>query len=175
MFSKPEKNIEQFGIDPGMKVADLGSGAGFYSIVLSKAVGESGKVFAVDVQQSLLVKLKNQAVQENITNLDIVWGDIEEKNGSTLREESLDRVIIANTLFQTNHKDVVLNEAKRILKPKGMLLIVDWEDSFGGLGPQPHYLFKKDQALALINSSGFELLREIEAGDHHYGLVCKKI
>lgn len=175
MFSEPKKNIEQFSIDPGMKVADLGSGAGFYSLEAAKATGETGKVFAVDIQQDLLTKLKSEMMEQRIENIDIVWGDFEERAGSTLKEDSIDRVMVVNTLFQAQDKENVLIEAKRILKPKGQLMIIDWSDSFGGIGPQTHHLFKEDQARALIEKVGFEFIRKIEAGDHHYGFISKKI
>lgn len=174
MFSEPIKNIEQFGVDPGMKVVDLGSGSGFYSLALAKAVGDTGTVFAVDVQQDLLTKLKSHAIEQGLDNIKVIWGDIEELGGTTIADNTVDKAVIANTFFQTQDKEGVLSEAKRILKPKGSLLIVDWTDSFGGLGPANHHLFKEEQAMALIEKHGFEFIRKIEAGDHHYGLIAKK-
>ncbi|MCB9806200.1 methyltransferase domain-containing protein [Candidatus Nomurabacteria bacterium] len=174
MFSDPEHNIEQFAVDPGSKVVDLGSGAGFYSLALSKVVGSSGKVYAVDVQQELLTKLKNESIRQGVSNIEIIWGDIEHRNGTMLADNSIDRVIIANTLFQITHKEEVLAEARRILKPKGTVLCIDWTDSFGGLGPPNHYVFKEDQAEILFRKAGFEFVRKIEAGDHHYGMIYRK-
>lgn len=174
MFSEPIKNIEQFSVDPGMKVADLGSGSGFYTLALSKAVGDTGTVFSIDVQQELLTKLKNESVRQNLENINIILGDIENINGTTIANNTVDRAIIANTLFQTTDKEGVIGEAKRILKPKGMLLIVDWSDSFGGLGPTGYHLFKESQAMAVADKVGLEFVRKIEAGDHHYGLIFRK-
>ena len=174
MFSQPEKNIEQFSVDPGMKVADLGSGAGFYSIALARAVGKTGRVFAVDVQQELLSKLKNEAFRNNIDNIEVVWGDVDEENGSKLKEESVDKVIIANTLFQVDDKDNLAKEAYRILKKKGSLLLIDWTDSFGGLGPHNSRVVKPDQGRTILEKAGFSYLRDIKAGDHHYGMIFVK-
>ena len=56
MFSNPQQNIEKVNVDPGMKIADLGSGAGHYSIAAAKLVGPSGNIYAVDVQKELLEK-----------------------------------------------------------------------------------------------------------------------
>lgn len=174
MFAQPEKNIEQFGVDPGLKVADLGSGAGFYSLALARAVGKNGRVFAVDVQQDLLSKLKTEAMQHNLSNIEVVWGDIEEVRGTKIAPQTIDRVVIANTLFQTDDKDGLVQEAARIIKPKGKLLLVDWADSFGGLGPQKSRIVKPDQARALFERAGFSHVRDIKAGDHHYGMVFNK-
>jgi ubiquinone/menaquinone biosynthesis C-methylase UbiE len=101
MFSDPQKNIEQFAIDPGLSVADFGSGAGFYALALSRAVGPTGHVYAIDVQQDLLIKLKNEAIRQNISNIEIVLGNVEENKGSQLKDNSVDRVVIVNILFQT--------------------------------------------------------------------------
>lgn len=174
MFSDPERNIEQFAVDPGSIVVDLGSGAGFYSIALARAVGPNGKVFAVDVQQELLTKLKNESIRQGLNNIDIVWCDVEEKNGSRLADNYADKVIIANTLFQVTHKDNVVLEAKRILKPKGAVMCVEWSDSFGGLGPPNHYVLKEEQADILFKKAGFEFVRKIDAGEHHYGMIYRK-
>jgi len=174
MFSQPEKNIEQFAVDPGMKVVDLGSGAGFYTLSLAKAVGKTGKVFAVDVQQDLLLKLKNEAFRNGFENIDIVWGDIDEENSTRLADSSVDRVLIANTLFQVDDKDVVAKEAFRVLKPKCTVLIIDWTDSFGGLGPHKSRIVTPEQTKIIFQKAGFSFLREIRAGEHHYGMIFIK-
>jgi ubiquinone/menaquinone biosynthesis C-methylase UbiE len=173
MFSQPENNIEQFHIDPGMIVADLGSGAGFYSFALSEAVGESGKVYAVDVQKDLLSKLRNEAMSRNLTNIEIVWGDLDEVNGTTLKDNSVDRVVVANVLFQLEDTENFVKESRRILRPNGKILVVDWTDSHAGLGPAPDAVIKPDVARTLFEDAGFVFDRDIEAGEHHYGMVFK--
>lgn len=173
MFSDPEKNIEQFGVDPGMTVADFGSGAGFYTMALVNAVGDSGKVIALDVQKELLEKLKNQTDSLGITNVEVLWADLDEPKGSRLANKTMDKVVVANTLFQIEDKDNFVEEVKRVLKSSGRLLLVDWMDSYGGLGPKPENVIKKDVAQVLFEENGFKLEREISAGAHHYGLVFK--
>jgi ubiquinone/menaquinone biosynthesis C-methylase UbiE len=173
MFSNPDKNIEQFHVDPGMKVADLGSGPGFYVLALAKAVGETGKVFAVDIQQELLNKIKSDAVREKLDNIEYVWADLEEERGTLMSDHVVDRVVIANTLFQVENRKVLVREALRILKPKGRLLLVDWTDSHGGLGPTQNSIITPENAEKLITEAGFVLEKKISAGDHHYGLVFK--
>jgi ubiquinone/menaquinone biosynthesis C-methylase UbiE len=174
MFSQPEKNISQIHIDPGMTVADLGSGTGNYSIALAHLVGPAGRVYAIDVQKDLLEKLKTESLNQKISNIDVLWGDLDEINGTGLVSDSVDRVIIANVLFQSEDKDQFIKEAKRILKPTGKLLFVDWTDSFSGLGPQPNEVIKPDVARTLFESEGFVFEKEIQVGDHHYGFIFKQ-
>lgn len=174
MFSQPEKNIEQFHVDPGMIVADLGSGSGFYSLALAKNVGPSGKVYAIDVQKDLLSRLEQGAKQEGYLNIELIWGDLDEVGGSTLKDSVADRVVVANILFQLEEKDNFLSEVKRILKPNGTILVVDWSDSFSGLGPVEEQVVKQGVARVLFEDAGLKFVREINAGDHHYGMVFKR-
>ena len=175
MFSDPVKNIEQCGIQAGMEIADFGSGSGFYALASAKALMASGRVYAVDVQQELLTKLKNTATREGLYNIEVVWGNIEKIGGAKLRDNSVDLVLICNVLFQLEDRETVIKEAKRVLRPSGRVLIVDWTDSFGGLGPKPEVVVRKDVATTMFEKAGFHLDREISAGAHHYGLILKKL
>lgn len=175
MFSDPVKVVESVGIQAGMDVADFGAGSGFYSLASAKALASTGRVYAIDVQKDLLSKLKNHAIKEGIYNIEVIWGDVEKINGTKLRDFSIDVVFICNIFFMAEEKEVIIKEAKRILKPGGRVVFVDWADSFGGLGPKPKSVFKKGKALALFERMGFHKDREIQSGAHHYGFIFKKL
>ena len=66
-------------------------------------------------------------------------------------------------------------EAKRILRSNGRLAVIDWSESFGGLGPQKGDVVKKETAIQLAKTAGFALQKEFEAGAHHYGLIFKPV
>ncbi len=175
MFSDPQKNIEQFGLGKGNFVADFGAGSGFYTFSAAEAVGVSGKVYAVDVQKDLLVRLKSEAVNvRHLNNIEIIWADLEHVGGTKLREKSMDAVIVANTFFQLENKDSACLEVKRILKQNGRVLFVDWSSSFGGIGPQPQNVFYEELAKKLFEKNGFKVERDISAGAQHYGIIFRK-
>jgi ubiquinone/menaquinone biosynthesis C-methylase UbiE len=173
-FSEPNKIIEQVGIQEGASVADLGAGSGFYSMAAAQAVGPQGRVYAIDIQQELLTRLKTTANQQRIHNIEVLHGDIEHIGGTRIREASVDLVIAANVMFQLDNKEGLIEEAKRILKPNGRLLIVDWTDSFGGLGPQGDMVFAQTDAKKLCEAKGLAFATGVVAGDHHYGLIFRK-
>lgn len=175
MFSDPEKNIAQLALASGMQVGDFGSGPGFYSLAAARAVQPSGQVFAVDIQKDLLQKLKNGAKQNSLNNINIVWADLEHLGGTKLRENSLDAVIAANLFFQIENKDALCLEIKRVLRPLGRALVVDWTGSFGGIGPLDKDVVAKDQMIKLFDDHGLKLDREIAAGGQHYGLIFRKV
>jgi ubiquinone/menaquinone biosynthesis C-methylase UbiE len=173
-FADPSSNISELGIEPGMRVADFGSGTGHYALMVASAVGDNGKVYAVDVQQELLEKLKTESRKRGKHNIEVIWGNIEKNGGSNLREHSVDIVILSNILFQVEDKAGAIQEAKRILKAGGKLVLMDWSHSFGGLGPQQEDVVSKDEARALVSVEDMAFVKEFNAGDHHYGLVFAK-
>ncbi|MCR4334236.1 MAG: class I SAM-dependent methyltransferase [Patescibacteria group bacterium] len=170
-FSDPEKNVTQFKIGHGMQVADLGAGSGFYTIESARKVGGAGKVYAIEVQKDLLEKLKTNAVHEHLFNVEVILGDVENIGGTRLRDGSIDKAIASNILFQVEHKDNFCLEIKRILKPGGKVLIVDWSDK-SPLGPKT--LVPEAITKSLFEKAGFDFDSSISAGEHHYGLIFNK-
>ena len=174
MFADPQKNTAQFQLMPGSHVADIGAGSGFYTIAAAQVVGAKGRVYAVDVQKDLLAKIKNEAQRKGLSNIEVIWGNVEALGGTKLRETSIDAVIISNVLFQIDDRNGAAEETKRILKNGGRAFVIDWSDSQNGLGPDVKYIFPKAEAKKLFEKHGFTFERELEVGDHHYGLVYKK-
>ena len=165
MFTDPAKNVAEFGFIPGQKVADFGSGSGHYSTALSKFLGPSGCVYAIDLNKDMLVKLKNEAFKDGRGNIEIIWGDVEKPNGTKLKDVLVDGVVLSNTLFQFQDVTGAVNEAKRILKAGGRVGLVEWR----GKGP-----IQEAEAKNLFASSGLTFERSFDAGESHYGLIFKK-
>lgn len=176
MFSDPEQNILQLGLMPGMSVADIGAGSGFYSLAAAKAIGDKGKVYAIDVQKDLLSRLKKEAGRLRIHNIEVLWGNAEKPQGIPLRDNSVEAAIIANLLFLTPDRETLINETRRILRPNGRLLFIEWVDSMGenGIGPRPEYIISPEKAKTLFEQLGFVFERRMGAGAHHYGIIFSK-
>lgn len=174
MFSNPEKILVQLGLSEGMAVADFGAGAGYYAMLLAQKVGESGKVYAIDVHKDMVARLGRLAKEEGLSNLEVTWGDLESESGSQLQDASVDVVVIANTLFAVENKKALAIEAKRIVRKKGRILLVEWSDSFAGIGPHRDHVVPKEEAKKIFEEAHLTLDRELdEAGDHHYALVFR--
>lgn len=173
-FSDPEKNITQLGIVEGMRVADFGAGSGHYTLVAAKKAGADGKVYAFDVQQDMLAHVKEAARKARLGNVETVWADLDRPGGAKLADQTVDVVIISNVLFQVEHKDAFLKEAYRILKNGGRVLVIDWADSYGGMGPHPDHVLSERDARTLLEAAGFSIKNYIQAGDHHYGMIVRK-
>lgn len=174
MFSAPERNIEQLGLQPNEIVADFGAGSGAYTMAAAQVLKGTGKVYAIEVQKDVLARLEHACRDAHLGNVGFIWGDLEKMGGTKLRDGSVDVVIVSNVLFQAEDKKAMLDEAKRILRHQGRLLVIDWTASFQNLGPTPEQVFPEASARALVESLGFTFERAINAGNFHYGMIFRK-
>jgi len=174
MFINPEEIIKNFEVRPGMTAADFGSGSGHYVLTIAKKMNNTGIVYAIDIQKNLLEKIKSEAVKQHLSNVDIIWADIEGKEGTKLANGILDFAVASNILFQIGDKEALAKEIKRTLKSGGRAAVIDWSASFGGTGPSPKAVMPKKEAERIFIQEGFLEEREFPAGDNHYGIIFKK-
>ncbi len=175
LFSEPKKVIDQCSIQAGQTIADFGAGSGMYTIEAAKSLMSTGKVYAIDVQDELLVRLQKETLKEHLSNVDIIHGDVEKPGGTRLGDSMIDLVLISNLLFQVEDKKGMLIEAKRVLVPGGRVMVVEWSESFGGIGPHTDHVVTSEMCLELFERAGFAKDREVSAGSHHYGFIFKKM
>jgi ubiquinone/menaquinone biosynthesis C-methylase UbiE len=173
-FVVPEVVTSQFLLNKGDKVADLGAGSGFFLKPLTAAVGPEGKVYACEIQKTLVEKLGELARLQGLSNVVTLWCDLEEMNGIKIPTNTLDAAILVNTLFQFKLKEVALEEIRRTLRPGGVLHVIDWSESYGGIGPQPQDVVTKEAAIQLCETAHLAFEREFTAGEHHYGFTVRK-
>jgi ubiquinone/menaquinone biosynthesis C-methylase UbiE len=173
-FVMPEVVTTQFMLKEGDVVADYGAGSGFYLKPVSTAVGENGLVYACEIQKQLVEKLGDIARQQGLGNVHPLWCDLEEPNGIKIADGELDAAILINTLFMIENKEVGIVEMARPLRSGGTFLVVDWTESFAGMGPSLDHVITAAQTTDLFEANGFVLEREFPTGDHHYGLAFRK-
>lgn len=174
MFINPQTVINRIpNIQDGLIVGDFGSSTGEYSLEVANRMQGKGRVYAMDVQKPLLDRLQNQASKAGIENLFVVWTDLEQLGVTKVPEHSVDVGILANILFQIDDKYSFGNEVARLLKPGAQIIIVDWLDSFGGLGPQPDDVFNDAQAVAWCEGHNFSVSSLEKDQEHHYVIIAR--
>ena len=173
-FLSPERIIESLGLHTRMVIADFGAGVGYFTIPMARTVGHDGKIYAIDIQKDALNLIKSKAKLQHLLNIEFVWADLELPNGSKLRGDSVDFVLIANILFQAGQKENVVNEAFRVLKPGGTLAFFEWDQSNFSAGPPLELRVSPTEARAIAKNAGLAFEREFNAGSHHYGFLFKK-
>jgi len=174
-FVIPDVVATQFHLHEGDVVADLGAGTGYFMSALATAVGSTGRVIACEIQKPLVEKLGTVARQHGYTNVDVLWCDLEELGGVKVKDQSLDAAILVNTFFQLEDKRTAIDEFHRILRTGGVIHVIDWSESYSGLGPATDQVVSKDDTIDLFETNGFVLEREYAAGDHHYGLTFRAL
>lgn len=172
MFTDPVKNLKAFDLREDMIVADLGAGSGFYTIPVAQMVPR-GKVYAIEIQKDFLITIKNKAVESHLNNIEYLLGDVEKKGGTKIKDKIIDAVIASNILFQVEDKDKFVEEIKRILKPRGKLLLIDWFNNSSGIGASFDKIIPKNKAREMFERKGFVWQRDIDAGTHHYGIILE--
>ena len=171
----PDSIIEDLNIKDGMTVADFGCGAGYFTIPIAKIVKNSGKVYAIDVLNSSLESVSSKAKLYGLLNITTIRANVEAKGSLEIEDKSTDFVILANILFQTNDYDSVLNEAKRITKDDGKIVIIDWIPNKIPMGPKFEHCLSENDIKKLAIRNGLKAIKAINAGSNHYGMVFSVI
>lgn len=173
-FLNPQDILGQVSIEVGSKVADFGCGAGFFSLAFAEAVGPEGTVYALDVLKSALESVQSRARIKGHTNLVAKRVNLEKVGGSGLEPDSLDWVVVKDMLFQNKGKDIILQEAYRVLKPGGRAMVIEWNEKAGGLGPEAALRVNGAELEKTLAAAGFIIDKKISAGNFHYGFVVSK-
>ncbi len=170
-FLNPEDFFKKLTLKEDMLACEFGCGSGIFAISLAKRL-KKGKVYGLDIQEEKLSVLKSRAILENLLNIETIVCDLEKPKGSTLQNDFLDLVLIPNVLFQAEEKGAIIEEAKRILKPGGQLLILDWTKE-APFGPEEGRI-TVTQVKKIAEKLNLKLKKEFSAGAYHYGLVFTK-
>ena len=173
-FIVPEVLATHFHLRPDDHVGDFGAGVGSFEPILSRLVGPTGRVYAVEIQKSLVEALAAKIQSSRLGNVEAIWGDLEAENGTKIKDGALDAAVMINCLFQVEDKPMAIREMTRALRSGGKLLIVDWSESWGGIGPQINQVLSEADTRDLIESEGLVFERSFDAGEHHYGLAFRK-
>jgi len=173
-FIDPEKIIASLDVRQGNIVADFGCGTGYFTFPLAKIVGDRGVVYALDVLPQIIETIESQAKLGDMKNIIVKRVNLEKEGGSKLGNDSLDWVILKDMLYQNQNKEVILQEAKRVLKPGGKILVAEWKKDNLMIGPEMHMRVEKQELLDLAKKIGFQFSNDIDAGEFNYGLILIK-
>lgn len=173
-FLHPERIIGALEIQKGSVIADFGAGHGYFTIPMGRATGQEGRVYAIDIQKAGLTVIRTKARLEHLLQIEFVWGDLDRPNGSQLKEQSVDLVLMANILFQSEKKTSILQEAFRVLKPGGRAFVIEWRPNEPSFGPPVSLRVSSETVRKTAEHAGLVFEREIPVGSHHYGLIFKK-
>ncbi len=119
-FRKPEETVRMLGIEEGHKVLDFGCGIGSYSIPVSRLVGESGRVYALDVHPLAVERVEKRAEKLNLSNIVTIQSGLE----TGLDDQSCDFALMFDVYSWVSNKKALLNEIHRVLTSEGKLSVI---------------------------------------------------
>jgi len=181
-WQKADELIAQLNLKPGSRVADIGCHEGYMAVKLSKVVGQNGRVYAVDVEQGKLDRLKVNCEKREISNVVAVLGNY---NDPKLPENTLDAVIIIDSYHEMKSHDEILQHIMAALKVNGRLVLCEpiaksRRDQMRDDQERKHEL-GMNFALQDLQKAGFTILKKqdpfvdrSEKGDEMWLLVAQK-
>lgn len=181
-FLNPAQVLKQLKLKPAMIAADFGCGSGFWVLPLARLL-EEGRVYGVDILEEPLSALRSRAKTFKLYNVISMKANVEK--GTTLLSNSCDLILMTNLLFQASSTtpDVggktsgvkrILEEGKRVLKPNGKILVVDWKKD-APLGPEPSRRVSAEEIKKIAEDAGLKSEKEFEASSYHWGLIFSSV
>ena len=167
--------LKKVELSDGMKVGDLGcGGAGHFTFAAANLVEPKGVVYAVDILKSALQSVETRAKLVLVDNVKTIWSDLEVYKATKIDSDSLDVVLLHNSLHQSKKREEVFREALRMLKPGGKMVVVDWKESGGSFGPPKDKRISPESIKSLAQLGEMKVLDYFDAGKYHYGFVFEK-
>jgi ubiquinone/menaquinone biosynthesis C-methylase UbiE len=173
-FIDPTEILLESGLAEDMIVADLGCGSGFMSFAASKIVGNGGVVYAVDIRRDVLGHVESQVRVFGQRNVTTVEADLMEVGSTGIAENSVDIVVLAKIVYQLPSPGPAFEEAHRILKPGGKVLILEWIKEGREFGPSKKKAISADEMKKIVRESDFLIEKELGNDDYHYAFLLKE-
>ncbi len=173
-WQKPEEIIRALEITGGMIVADIGAGSGYFSRRLARAVGPSGKVYAVDIDREVLAYLQREAQRQGLNNVQIV---IAREDDPLLPKNEVDLAFFCDTTHHIRDRVSYYRRLREALKEGGRLAIIDFPPEAhvrGFCSHRPEDLVSREQVIREAQEAGFELIQEFTFLPRQYFLLFRK-
>lgn len=161
VFAGRKAVVTAIQLKPGMRIGDVGSGTGLYLAPFSQAVGENGRVFAIDISPRLIEHIQKRVASEKMANVAVVRST---EKSITLPEDSVDRIFICDTYHHFEYHVAMLESIRSALSPEGELIVIDFERIPGKSREWTlnHVRAGKDQVRKEIEAAGFTFVEEVK-------------
>ena len=156
--NKPDEVLKALELQQGQKIADIGSGGGYFALRFAEAVGSEGHVFAVDTDQNFLDFVQESAKEKGLANVETV---LAAKDGVALPDMSLNLIFMRNVCHHLPDRPEYFRKLQAALKPEGRIAIVEYR----GGGFSFHALFghyvPKETIIREMEQAGYELEKDL--------------
>ena len=167
-WQKPDEVVSALGLAPDARVADIGSGTGYFAVRLARAVPQ-GKVYGVDIEPDMARYLGERARREGLGNLEAVLGE----PGDAKLPEAVDLVLVVNTYHHIGERVAYLRRLGEKLRPGGRVAIVDFREESPKGPPRAHKL-SPEQVRGELEAAGYRLTQTHDFLPDQYFLVFQR-
>jgi predicted methyltransferase len=169
-WQKPDLIMDTLNIADGSTVADIGAGAGWFTVQLARRVGPRGVVYAQDVQPQMLEAIRRRVAKEGLENVQTRLGEGSDPNLPAAR---LDAVLVVDVYPEVEDRVTFLRNLGASLRPGGRIGIVNYKPGNGGPGPAPHEGVRvaRDVVEADAHAAGLRVLAREDSLPYQYLLV----
>jgi len=170
-WQHPDRIVEALALAPGMSVADIGAGTGYFLKRLAAAVGPAGSVFAVEVEPNLVAHLRDRAEKEGM--LDVI-PVLASADNPRLPSASIDVALFVDTYHHVDGRRAWLTRLRRSLKPAAHVVIVEWKAGKRPFGPKEEdHKIPREQVEREMTEAGFVFVPGPDILPHQYVLTFR--
>ena len=167
-YQKPREVMMALALKEGERIADIGAGAGYFTLRFAQHVGATGRVFAVDISPDMILHL-NQRVRD--ASLDNVRTILALPDDPLLAEASVDRIFLCETWHHIGQHAQYLARLRKILRPGGQIVIIDFQRKETPVGPPMEMRVSREDVVGEFERNGFRLANEFAFLPYQYFLV----
>lgn len=166
-WQKPDEVIALLGVDEGAHVADVGAGGGYFTFKLASVVGETGRVYAVDVDDDMVAYLKERAEADGLANIEVIRGEFDDP---LLPDGRIDLVLTSNTYHHIEQRSEYFARLLADLAPGGRVVILELNDhswfprTFGHMTP-------KQMIVDEMTAAGYRLVDDFDIVERQHFVV----
>jgi ubiquinone/menaquinone biosynthesis C-methylase UbiE len=166
----PTRAVAALEVRPGQIVADVGAGSGYYAMLLSKAVGAGGRVYATDIQPEMLDLIRKKLERTRTSNVEVVLGTSTE---SRLPDRAIDLALMVDVYHELAQPQAFLRSLKRALKPDGRLVLIEFRKETAWVPIREEHKMTIREARLELEDEGYRFDRVIDVLPWQHILVFR--
>jgi len=163
--------LENFLLRSEDIMADIGCGIGYFTFPASNIINNEGKIYALDISESMLQEVEDRINEKKIQNVITIKT---EEYDLKLPDQSITYAFMCTMLHELSDKERFISEVGRILQRGGKMVIIDWEKKETDMGPPLAGRFGREEAKALLQSQGLKIVKEDTISHRFYGIEAIK-
>lgn len=167
-WQKPEQVLDALGLAPDAVVADVGAGSGYFTERFARRLGKDGLVYATDVQEPMLERLRERVAEKRLANVVVVAARFDDPS---LPESCCDLVFLSSVYKEIDGRIAYASKLSRLLRPGGRVAIIEFRPDAPGPGPPKEDRLPPQRVIEEMDAAGFALREEHVFLPRQYFLV----